>query len=93
MKKIVDNSYIDYQAPWNLRKTDKNRMNVVLSILVELIKRIAILSFPIMPIKSNKILNILNLDIKNLSIDDYSKLPINSYKINDPEPIFPKYEI
>ena len=98
LKKIFElislsNSYIDYQAPWNLRKTDKNRMNVVLSILVELIKRIAILSFPIMPIKSNKILNILNLDIKNLSIDDYSKLPINSYKINDPEPIFPKYEI
>ena len=49
LKKIFElislsNSYIDYQAPWNLRKTDKNRMNVVLSILVELIKRIAILS-------------------------------------------------
>ena len=98
LKKIFElislsNAYIDSQAPWELKKKDINRMNIVLSILIELIKRIAILTFPIMPVKSNKILNILNLDISNLKIDDYSILPKKSYKINDPKPIFPKYEV
>ena len=86
------NAYIDKEAPWVLKKKDIKRMNTVLSILIDLIKRISVLTFPIMPLKSNQILNILNLDIDNLSFDNYAILPRKAYKINKPVPIFPRYE-
>lgn len=43
------NSYIDRQAPWALRKTDQARMQTVLWVLLEVIRRLAILLQPFMP--------------------------------------------
>ena len=87
------NSYIDRQAPWKLKNENLNRMNVVLSILVELIKRIAFMTFPIMPEKSEKILNTISYDIKKLSFDDIFILNSKEIIINKPEPLFPRHEI
>ena len=88
----IANIYVDKQAPWELKKIDLDRMNTVLSILVELIKRITIMLYPIMPSKSYKILQAINYDIKKLSFDDYINMPNKENYINKIEPFFPRYE-
>ena len=87
------NKYVDEQAPWKLRKTDEKRMNDVLWILADTIRKIAIIVQPFMPDSSNKILDQLSIDI---SERDFSYLDckhvIKTNKINSPSPIFPRIE-
>ena len=55
------NRYVDEQAPWALKKTDPARMQTVLYVLAETIRHLAILTQPIMPDASSKILDQLAL--------------------------------
>lgn len=55
------NRYVDAQAPWGLRKTDPERMKTVLSVLVEVIRDLAILVSPIVPQGSSQICHQLGL--------------------------------
>lgn len=50
------NRYVDTQAPWALRKNDPPRMNTVLFVLAEVIRRIAIMTQPVMPESAAKLL-------------------------------------
>lgn len=43
------NGYVDRQAPWALRKTDKARMNTVLYVLAETIRHLGIVMQPFTP--------------------------------------------
>ena len=86
------NIYVDKQAPWNLKKTNIERMNSVLSILIEIIKRIAIMTYPIMPNKSELLLKYIKYNIDNISFSNIEKLPQKEFVIDKPEPLFPKYE-
>ena len=51
------NKYIDVQAPWVLKKTDTERMNTVLYVLMEVMLHVGILYQPLMPTSSNIILD------------------------------------
>ena len=53
------NRYIDEQAPWSLKKTDTARMETVLSVLVEGLRRLAILCQAFMPDSMAKLLDLL----------------------------------
>ena len=86
------NIYIDKQAPWVLKKNDNMRMNVVLSISIELIKRCTFLLFPIIPESCKKIFHILNINISELNFDNICLLRKKSNKINNPNPVFPRIE-
>jgi len=55
------NVYFTGQEPWSLKKTDPPRMATVLYVTAEIIRQISILSQPIMPDSSAKLLNILNI--------------------------------
>ena len=88
----LGNIYVDKQQPWNLKKTNIERMNTVLSVLVEIIRRIAIMTYPIMPHKSEKIFNILNINKEKIKFENYDILQKNEFLINKPEILFPKYE-
>lgn len=55
------NRYIDAQAPWSLRKTDFKRMEVVLTMLVDVIRHVAVLSQPIVPHAAAKLLDALSI--------------------------------
>lgn len=55
------NVYVDKQAPWALRKTDPARMETVLYMLCEAIRRVAILTQPFMPAASEKLLDQLGV--------------------------------
>ena len=67
IKKVVDfsfnaNKYFNDLQPWALKKTNTERMNTILFSIVTQIKNISILLSPIIPLSSEKILNIMNLD-------------------------------
>ena len=87
------NVYVDSNAPWNLKKTDVNRMNRVLYVLAEVIRVIAILLQPFIPdsaLKILKTLNIMDNSFLSLSIN-HALNP--GHIITIPEPIFPRIEV
>jgi len=51
------NRYVDEQAPWALRKTDPARMATVLWTLAETVRRLALLTQPVMPDAMTKMLD------------------------------------
>ncbi len=51
------NGYVDHQAPWALRKTDKARMETVLYVLAETIRHVALLMQPVVPTSAAKMLD------------------------------------
>ena len=66
IKEVVEfsfnaNKYFNDLEPWSLKKTNVERMNTVLYTIVTQIKNISILLSPIIPISSDKILDIMNL--------------------------------
>ena len=66
LKKVVEfsfsaNKYFNDLEPWALKKTNLDRMNNILYTIVTQIKNISILLSPIIPISSDKILDIMNL--------------------------------
>ena len=66
IKKVVEfsfdaNKYFNDLQPWVLKKTNIDRMNTILYTIVSQIKNISILLSPIIPISSEKILDIMNL--------------------------------
>ena len=67
IKKVVEfsfeaNKYFNDFQPWALKKTNIDRMNTILFTVVSQIKNISILLNPIIPISSDKILDIMNLN-------------------------------
>jgi len=87
------NVYVDKQAPWLLKKSNINRMNVVLSLSIELIKRSTLMLYPVIPSSCLKVFEILNLNFSSINFDNISDLPLKSTIINEPIPIFPRIEI
>ena len=83
------NRYVDAQKPWGLKKEDPSRMNTVLYVLCELIRRIAILTQPILPLASSKILAMLSVEKSNLSMLEVALKP--GLVIAEPQPLFEKY--
>ena len=88
------NKYVDESAPWQLIKTDRERAEDVLNILVIIIAKISIFLSPIMPDTSEIILNKIGLSIKNLSMEDIVKDNFlnTDHKIKKPEIIFHKID-
>ena len=84
------NAYVDTQAPWTLKKTNKIRMEEVLYIVTNIIIKSAIMLYPIIPTSSKKILNIFNYNMDNNKFENLTKLINQNIKINNPEPIFPR---
>ncbi len=84
------NAYVDTQAPWTLKKTNKIRMEEVLYIVTNIIIKSAIMLYPIIPTSSKKILNIFDYNIDNNKFENFTRLINQNIKINNPEPIFPR---
>ena len=59
------NKYFNDQEPWN-KKNDTNRLNTIIYVSLELIRKISILMYPIIPETSLKALNIFNIKEKNI---------------------------
>ena len=86
----ISNKYFNECEPWKIVKTDMSRFNKILFTTAELIKIIAIYTFPIMPQTSEKIFNFLNIDKKNLNADYLKIEQSKNYKLNTIEALFPR---
>ena len=88
----LTNAYVDDQAPWNLRKTDPKRMEVVLFIICNIIIKSTIMLYPVIPKSSEKVLSFFNLKIEDLHFNKFDKIINKKININLPEPIFPRID-
>jgi methionyl-tRNA synthetase len=85
------NKYFNDQKPWELLKNDIKRFNTVLNTTCELIKRISIFIYPIMPDTSIKILNMLNVKI-DILFSSINKQTLDNVKINPLSQLFPRID-
>ncbi len=65
------NKYFNDQAPWT-KKDDSLRLNTIVFVSLELIRKISILLYPIIPRTSLKVLNIFSIKEKDIKFDTIS---------------------
>ena len=88
------NKYIDDMAPWVLKKTDPERMETVLYVLMEVLRRTAILYQPLIPSSANKILDQLSVPTDERTFDHLETSPIKpGTPISKPQGIFPRFDV
>jgi methionyl-tRNA synthetase len=86
------NRYVDAQAPWALRKTDPARMGTVLAVLVETIRRLALLTQAFMPDASARILDQLVVPPDQRDFGWYERGAIAAgTALPKPEGVFPRF--
>ena len=90
---FLTNKYINDEEPWKLKKTNIDRMNNILHLSLEQIRKISILLNPIIPIATNKVLDSLNLDNKSRDISSLytSKTLKKEIEIKNLEILFKKF--
>jgi len=93
------NQYIDEQAPWALKKTDPERMRVVLLTVFCALRDLAIAIQPVVPGKAGDLLDQLGIpqderDFAALEDDGwFARLVENGFILDKPTPIFPRLEL
>lgn len=88
------NKYVDDTEPWVLRKSDPARMEVVLYVLMEVMRHIAILYQPIIPASANNILDQLTVPEDERTFDHLDTSPIRfGSPVSQPKAVFPRLEV
>ena len=85
---------MDESAPWNSIKTDKLKTSKDITLIIEGFRIIGIILQPFLPLASNKLLNILNIDKEERKFVNLNpEFQIRKGQIiNDSEVLFPRYE-
>jgi methionyl-tRNA synthetase len=87
------NRYFAGEAPWALAKTDPKRQATVLYVTAEVVRQVAILAQPAMPMASAKLLDILGIPDK-IEARNFAALAIRikpGRALPAPAPVFPRY--
>jgi methionyl-tRNA synthetase len=90
------NEWFNIKAPWNLKKENKlEEMNLVLSVIAENLRVIAIVLQPFCINLAPKILDILQIEktARDLDFIDSKHALKSGHKIEEPKAIFPRLEI
>jgi methionyl-tRNA synthetase len=85
------NRYVDEQKPWALKTSDPTRMGTILYVLSETIRQIAILTQPIVPDASARILDQLAIPREQRTFADLDKALVKGTKLPTPEGVFPRW--
>ncbi len=85
------NRYVDEQAPWSLRKTDTKRMGVVLAVLVNVVRRLALIVQPVVPGSAAKLLDQLVVPAAARGFSNFEAIIPAGTKLPKPEGVFPRY--
>ncbi|NNE85263.1 MAG: methionine--tRNA ligase [Alphaproteobacteria bacterium] len=87
------NRYVDAQAPWELRKSDPDRMATVLYVLADVIRRLAILVQPIMPGSASSMLDQLAIpaDARSFAALGSEPAVTPGAELPKPSPVFPRF--
>ena len=87
------NRYVDEQAPWELRRTNPERMATVLWVLAECLRRLAILAQPVVPDAAGRILDQLAVAAERRAFsnlgEDEALVP--GTRLPKPEGVFPRF--
>ncbi len=80
------NKYFNDQAPWT-KKNDTKRLNTIVYVSLELIRKISIMLYPIIPNTSLKVLGIFSINEKDISFesitdDDFLKIEKKILKLD-----------
>ena len=92
---VLGNEYLTRAEPWAKFKTDPDAAAVGVRTGINLIRIFALLTWPVMPSSSEKILGFLNLPTENPSLplkaieEELCALPVG-HAFNLPEPLFQK---
>ena len=99
IKKVVEfsfdaNKYFNDSEPWAIKKTDPDKMSSIIYTVTEQIKNISILLNPIMPESSAKVLDIINIESKDINMNSIKRSDIlnHSKKLKKIKILFPKIE-
>ena len=89
---FLTNKYINDEEPWKLKKNNIEKMNNILHLALEQIAKISILLNPIIPEKSLKVLDALNINIdsRNLAFLDEKNILGDDIKIKKLDILFKK---
>jgi methionyl-tRNA synthetase len=87
------NRYFAAQEPWSLKKTDPGRMGTVLYVTAEIVRRIAILAQPYVPVSAAKFLDQLGVPEGERTFAALSRESAlkPGTRIATPQPVFPRY--
>jgi methionyl-tRNA synthetase len=87
------NRYFAGEAPWALAKTDPARQKTVLYVTAEVVRQIAILTQPVMPEASAKLLDSLGIppDARNFTALDGAARIAPGTSLPPPVGVFPRY--
>ncbi|MGU3576735.1 methionine--tRNA ligase [Brucellaceae bacterium C25G] len=86
------NRYFAGQEPWALRKTDPARMETVLYVTAEILRRVGIMTQAFIPASSAKLLDVLAIPENQRNFADIAAHPlVSGADLPVPQPIFPRY--
>jgi methionyl-tRNA synthetase len=87
------NRYFAGEAPWALAKTDPTRQKTVLYVTAEVVRQIAILTQPAMPVASGKLLDSLGIpaDARNFADLGGATRIAPGTMLPAPVAVFPRY--
>lgn len=83
------NRYFDYSRPWETRKTSRQKCETTIGLCCKLVGAFSILAEPFMPFTSEKIRDMLGLDIKEW--DRIPEISLDSLQIKKPVVLFKKF--
>ncbi len=83
------NQYVDEQKPWGLKTTDQARMKTILYVLAETIRKLALLTQPILPIASSQILDQFAVEDRTFDALEQSLMP--GTPLPEPKGVFPRW--
>jgi methionyl-tRNA synthetase len=87
------NRYFAGEAPWALAKTDPKRQGTVLYVTAEVIRQVAILAQPFMPVAAGKLLDLLAVpaDARDFTRLGAGQRIAPGTQLPAPAPVFPRY--
>jgi methionyl-tRNA synthetase len=85
------NVYVDRQAPWALKKTDPQRMAIVLHVTAEVVRRIALLLQPVMPAAMSSLLDQLGVSADHRTFADFDRMVAAGTPLPTPTGVFPRF--
>ncbi len=87
------NRYFASEEPWKKAKTDTDRMSTILYVTAEVLRNIAIVTQPVIPVASTKLLDLLGVNAEQrlfANVGPQDRLASGA-ALPPPAPIFPRY--
>ncbi|GAC68636.1 methionine--tRNA ligase [Gordonia soli] len=86
------NRYISAQEPWKTAKTDLDRTGTVLYVCAEVVRIVALLSQPVLPESTSRLLDLLGVDGQDRTFAAIGRRLAVGAGLPTPTPVFPRYE-